>query len=362
MNQMTTGKEPPRWQNTGKEYTTGKKSSGKERSGSVRRTDTGTFKAAGRRPAGRFDTSRMEEKKRMRRNQRIRKRIGLVFGAFVLCTGSFLAGRLTAPAGNKTLGRTDDSLPGESGMSRSGFMSTASEQDSEMSDEEKRAYVLEHPEEYPEYLVSLMESSPEALDFVYSYPEEKNQETVIDLSGEFTKGEIPLFIQWDKRWGYWKYGDDLLGLSGCGPTCLSMVYVGLTGDASMNPKVMAAYSESNGFYLENVGTSWELMGTGAEELGLRSNTISLSREAVFRELDAGRPLICSMRPGDFTANGHFIVIYGREGDELLVHDPNSPKRSGMKWSYSDLEYQIKNIWSYSVGSKERKVEKSFSQI
>ena len=31
------------------------------------------------------------------------------------------------------------------------------------------------------------------------------------------------------------YGDNFLAITGCGPTALSMVYVGLTGDTSMNP-------------------------------------------------------------------------------------------------------------------------------
>ena len=44
----------------------------------------------------------------------------------------------------------------------------------------------------------------------------------------------PLFLQWDPRWGYTEYGEDsFLGLSGCGPTCLSMVLYYLTGDKSL---------------------------------------------------------------------------------------------------------------------------------
>ena len=104
----------------------------------------------------------------------------------------------------------------------------------------------------------------------------------------------------------------------------------------------------NGFYLENVGTSWELMSSGAELLGLSWENISLHKNEFYEYLDMGCPLVCSMRPGDFTSTGHFIVIYGRNGEEFLVHDPNSPERSAQTWTYDELEDQIKNIWAYSA--------------
>ena len=40
------------------------------------------------------------------------------------------------------------------------------------------------------------------------------------------------------------------------------------------------------------------------------------------ELDAGRFLICAMKKGDFTAAGHFIVVYGYDESGFLVNDPN----------------------------------------
>ena len=203
-----------------------------------------------------------------------------------------------------------------------------------------------HPELYPEHLVEFMYSSPESVDFIYSSPEYKNKKQVIDLTEEYVRGEIPLLIQWDKRWGYEPYGDDILALSGCGPTCLSMVYTGLTGDLSMHPSAMGAFSEACGYYLEDVGTSWELMGEGARMLGLESDTIPVDRDCFYEELDAGHPLICSMSPGDFTDSGHFIVICGRKGNRLTIHDPNSPERSSRAWSYDEIEDQIKNAWAY----------------
>lgn len=60
------------------------------------------------------------------------------------------------------------------------------------------------------------------------------------------------------------------------------------------------------------GTSWELMRSGCEHFGLYAQELSLTEAAVFGALEAGQPIICSMRPGDFTTAGHFIVLTGTQ--------------------------------------------------
>ena len=106
--------------------------------------------------------------------------------------------------------------------------------------------------------------------------------------GELTKkeceGKIPLLLQWDRRWGYVSYGSSDIGLSGCAPTCLSMVIVGLTGNRNATPDKIAEYAQENGYYLK---------GTG----------------------------------------------------KIKVNDPNCIRRSCL-WDYEVLEPQIKNLWAY----------------
>jgi predicted double-glycine peptidase len=65
-------------------------------------------------------------------------------------------------------------------------------------------------------------------------------------------------------------------------------------------------------------------------------------------LSAGTPIICSMGPGDFTDNGHFIVLTGYTGDGFTVNDPNSPQRSSQIWTFQQLKGQIRNLWAYGV--------------
>ena len=65
-------------------------------------------------------------------------------------------------------------------------------------------------------------------------------------------------------------------------------------------------------------------------------------------LDAGRVIICSMGPGDFTAGGHFVVVYGYDSQGFLINDSNCVARSRQRWSFNRLEKQIKHMWSYGV--------------
>ena len=208
----------------------------------------------------------------------------------------------------------------------------------------------EKTQEYPEGLKRLLESNPEARSFVMDYPSKKDSHPVIDLSGEVTKGTIPLFLQWDERWGYETYGDGLLALTGCGPTCLSMVRCGLSGDTDWNPYQVAQLAQRQGYYEPGAGSSWTLMSEGAESLGLMASEVVFDEEHIRAALTEGCPIICSMGPGDFTTAGHFIVLTGTDDDgKIKVCDPNSRKRSEKTWDLSDLMAQMKNIWAYSYG-------------
>ena len=111
---------------------------------------------------------------------------------------------------------------------------------------------------------------PEAMEYVEGYFEYKDADLSMDVTKEMEEREIPLFIQWDKRWGYKDYGGNYIGVAGCGPTCLAMVVCGLTGDASVNPYVVATYAADSHFYKYGEGTSWDLMTKGALNYGIKA--------------------------------------------------------------------------------------------
>ena len=126
---------------------------------------------------------------------------------------------------------------------------------------------------------------------------------------------------------------------------LSMVIVGLTGNHNATPDKIAKYAQDNGYYLKGTGTSWSLLTEGASHFGVVGREISLSKETVCGVLKQGQPVICSVGRGDFTTEGHFIVLTGMKDGRIKVNDPNCIHRSCL-WKYETLEPQIKNLWAY----------------
>lgn len=207
--------------------------------------------------------------------------------------------------------------------------------------------IMANKDRYPEQLIELLQNNEETVDFVFDYPEKKDTAPA-DTVGEVVQGQVPLLLQWDERWGYAFYADDMIAVNGCGPTAIAMVAAGLTGDNTVTPYKVAQFSAGNGYYAGDSGTSWSLMTEGAQQFGIYGEEMGLSEDEVFSALENGHPIICSMRPGDFTTTGHFIVLTGVEDGKIRVNDPNSRVRSGKLWDYSRLEYQINNLWVYTT--------------
>ena len=170
--------------------------------------------------------------------------------------------------------------------------------------------------------------------------------------------EIPCLYQWDTRWGYKEYGSGVMGLTGCGPTALSMVTMYLRQDITFTPDWMADFSTENGFSIEGNGTSWAIMSEGAIMLGLTVDDVPPVEDTMARELLNGRPIICVLGPGSFTDTGHYVVITGYEGEEndygvyeggkFTMNDSNCIEHSTRTWSFDDFASEINAMWSYGV--------------
>ena len=204
--------------------------------------------------------------------------------------------------------------------------------------------IYDNRDKYPTVLLRSLCNNAEMLEFVKGYLSADGF-----AHGHLTKKEckekIPLLLQWDQRWGYVSYGSSDIALSGCAPTCLSMVIVGLTGNHNATPNKIAKYAQDNGYYLKGTGTSWSLLTEGASHFGVVGREISLSKGTVCDVLKQGQPVICSVGRGDFTTEGHFIVLTGMKDGRIKVNDPNCIHRSCL-WEYETLEPQIKNLWAY----------------
>ena len=206
-------------------------------------------------------------------------------------------------------------------------------------------FVYQNADLYPTELLLSGAGNPEMTDFMYGF-----LTTDGTVTGGFTDAEqpedYPLFLQYDVRWGYSAYGSSgNLACTGCGPTCLSMAVFYLTGNRDCTPDAVAAYSLEHNHYIEVVGTAWALLNDYPAQFGLSSYQIKLREANLKAELDKGRVLICSVRPGDFTSSGHFIVIYGYDENGFKINDPKSVYRSRLSWTYEQIQDDIKATWT-----------------
>lgn len=198
--------------------------------------------------------------------------------------------------------------------------------------------------DWPEDLLVLLDKNPETEEFVLQYPLKKDSRPTYGLSDCLNSTQMPLLLQWDERWGYGEYAGELMGISGCGPTCLSMVCIQLLQDPSYTPQYVAAFAEENGYAVKGNGSAWALISEGGEKLGLDVTEIPLDEGRIIRNLEAGNPIICVMGPGDFTTSGHFIVLTQYADGYVKVNDPNSPIRSQKQWKLTDIMPQMNNLW------------------
>lgn len=202
--------------------------------------------------------------------------------------------------------------------------------------------------QYPKQLKDLALKNEEALEFVYDYPAEHVKEHTIDLTEEASMDSVPLFVQWDKRWGYEKYSGNFFAASGCGPTTLSMVVVYLTHNREASPIAVAKYSKEAGYSVDGSGSSWTLISEGCRHYGVKAKTVALDESRMKAELDAGHPIVINVGPGDFTDTGHFMVITGYDDEGFSINDPNSIEKSGKRWLFKNISSQIRAVWSMYV--------------
>lgn len=59
----------------------------------------------------------------------------------------------------------------------------------------------------PQYINDFVKLNPQAQELKINYQSTENDEPItLDIDEN-----IPLFIQWDKRWAYTRYGDEIVG-------------------------------------------------------------------------------------------------------------------------------------------------------
>ena len=145
------------------------------------------------------------------------------------------------------------------------------------------------------------------------------------------------YKQGDKRWGskmYSNHGDpdQTMANSGCGPTADADVVATLK-DPSVDPWTIAQLSMEWGDRTNNKGTAWTLFKPHTQDYYKFVKVVKSANYAAFKAcVDAGGYVVCSMRPGYWTKNGHFICAWKYDKTYTYANDPASSTRKKQKTS------------------------------
>ncbi len=143
------------------------------------------------------------------------------------------------------------------------------------------------------------------------------------------------------------YGETISS-AGCGPTSMAMVLTYLTGE-KIEPPTTAEYAlnSSHRYRVKGNGISWEYFNAISKEYKIDCKQTGVTGKNIVDSLNNGETIIMSMKPGHFTANGHFIVLNGiTDQGKIKVADPNSEIRSKQEWDLNVFEVEGAQMWSF----------------
>lgn len=131
------------------------------------------------------------------------------------------------------------------------------------------------------------------------------------------------YSQIDSRWRNHPYTitgntTQTIGTSGCGPTSAAMIVSSIKG--TITPAEMGDLYLKYGFRTANNGTYHSAFKWTANYFGIDFKTVN-STYAMADAVSEGYMAVVSCGRGLWTTGGHYIVVYGREGNMLKVYDP-----------------------------------------
>jgi|GEM_PF-4538756 len=177
-------------------------------------------------------------------------------------------------------------------------------------------YSLEIAKQFQKALESSEEKNEEAQDNSYEGASYKVN------SGDYSAGSngVPLFRQFDPRWGSKSYGcgGTTIRTSGCGTTSAAMVltYYGI----NVTPAEVTEFSLANGHRVCGSGTAPSLFPALAAKYGLKYKSVDWPE--IQNALKNNMPVIAAMDDHEFSSGGHYIVLTGFDANgEILINDP-----------------------------------------
>lgn len=144
----------------------------------------------------------------------------------------------------------------------------------------------------------------------------------------------------DPKYNDIAYSSGSITTSGCGPTALAMALNYAANELLTTPEDVASWATENNMVTPSVGTSWELFRTYPAKVGMSvTEKYAVNTDALESIMSSCKAMVTSMKQGDFTDNGHIIVIIGAENGYVEVLDPASVYRSTVRWSAETIVEQ-----------------------
>ena len=174
-------------------------------------------------------------------------------------------------------------------------------------------------------------------------------------------GKIPYYSQTDSHWKDYLYGgSDVMSEYGCGPTAMAMIISAL-GNAEegvrVSPITIADWAAANDEFCKGSGSYLSIVNDSLAAYGLQTLPVEdTSAKGINRMLQEGHILVALVGPGDFTDDGHFILITDRTPEgRVTIADPDSLENTQKTWDPAVLSSQLMNsrkngapLWAVSI--------------
>lgn len=153
-----------------------------------------------------------------------------------------------------------------------------------------------------------------------AYEGGKSQSWNLNAYGE---PKLTYVSQVDNRWINYPYSvtknkNQTIGTSGCGVATSAMIIDSIVGNVSVTE--LADIFVKYGYRSPNNGTYWSANRAIADEFNIEYQETS-NFGVMLEKLKNSNYIIASVGNGLFTTGGHYIMIYGIDGDNLKIYDP-----------------------------------------
>ena len=135
--------------------------------------------------------------------------------------------------------------------------------------------------------------------------------------------QLTYISQIDNRWRYHTYTSigntsQTIGSSGCGVASAAMIIDSIVGNVSVTE--LADVFVDNGYRSANSGTYWSAYRAVADQFDIEYQETE-NFDTMINLLRNNHYIIASCGNGLFTSGGHYIVLYGIDGDTIKIYDP-----------------------------------------